>query len=111
MEGREETKNIIVLICKNRRDKLQCKKYRGISLLCTGYKILTAVINNGLKKYIEHIIGEYQAGFRTGKSTTDQISTVKNLLEKAWEHNVETHGSLMIFRNHTTVSERTNCMQ
>jgi len=78
------TKNITVPIYKNRGDKLQCKNYRGISLLCTGYKILTTVINNGLKKYTEHKIGEYQAGFRTGKSTTDHIFTVKNLLEKAW---------------------------
>ena len=55
--------------------------------------ILTTVINNILKKYTEYIIGEYQAGFRTGKLTTDQIFTVKNLLEKAWEHNVEIHRS------------------
>ena len=85
------TMNIIIPIYKNRGDKLQCKNYRGISLLRTGYKILTTVLNNKLKKYTEHIIGEYQAGFRAGKSTTDQIFTVKNLLEKAWEHNVEIH--------------------
>jgi len=59
--------HICVPIYKKRRDKLQCKIYRGISLLCTGYKILTTVINNILKKYTEHIIGEYQVGFRTGK--------------------------------------------
>jgi hypothetical protein len=63
----EWTMNIIVPIYKNRGDKLQCKIYRGISLLCTGYNILTTVLNNRLKKYTEHIIGEYQAGFRTGK--------------------------------------------
>jgi sorting nexin-29 len=51
-----------------------------------------------LKKYTEHIIGEYQAGFRTGKSTTDQIFTVKNLLEKAWEHNVEIHQIFVDFQ-------------
>jgi len=42
--------------------------------------MLTIVINNRLKKYTEHIIGEYQAGFRTRKSTTDEIFTFKNLL-------------------------------
>ena len=92
------TKNIIVPIYKNRGDKLQCKTYRGISLLCTGYKILTAVINNRLTKYTEHIIGEYQTGFRTGKTTTDQIFTVKNLLGKAWKHNVEIHQIFVDFQ-------------
>ena len=92
------TKNIIVPIYKNRGDKLQCKTYRGISLLCTGYKILTAVINNKLNKYTEHIIGEYQTGFRTGKTTTDQIFTVKNLLGKAWKHNVEIHQIFVDFQ-------------
>ena len=93
------TKKIIVPIYKNRGNKLQCKNYRGISILCIGYKILTTVINNRLKKYTELIIGEeYQAGFRTGKSTIDQIFTVKNLLEKAWEHNVEIHQIFVDFQ-------------
>jgi len=94
----EWTKNIIVLTYKNRGDKLQCKNYRGITLLCTGYKILTTVNNNRLKKYTEHIIGEYQAGFRTGKLTTNQIFTVKNLLKKAWEYNVEIYQIFVDFQ-------------
>jgi len=103
--------NIIVPIYKNREDKLQCEIYREISLLCTGYKILTAVINNRLKKYTEHIIGEYQAGFRTGKLTIDQIFTVKNLLEKAWDIMLKYTRSVLTFRKHMTVSKGTNCMQ
>jgi hypothetical protein len=44
------------------------------------------------------MIGKHQAGFRTGKSTMDQIFTVKNLLEKVWEHNVETHQIFVDFQ-------------
>ena len=80
-------------------------------LLCTGYKILTTVINNGLKKYTEHIICEYQAGFRLRKSTTVQIFMVKNLLEKAWEHNVEIHQIFMDFQKLYDSTGRTNYMQ
>lgn len=41
-------------------------------------------------KYTDHIIGEYQAGFKSGKPTTDQVFTVKNLLKKAWGYNRNT---------------------
>jgi len=50
--------------------------------LCTGYKILTTVLNSSLKKYTDLITGEYQAGFRAGKSTADQICTVEHPLER-----------------------------
>ena len=90
--------NVVLPIYKNKGDELQCKNYTGISLLCTGHIILPTVVNKRLKKYTEHITGEYQAGFRSGKSTTYQIFTVKNLLEKAWEHNVEIHQIFIYFQ-------------
>ena len=105
------TTDIIVPIYKNRGDKLQCKNYRGISLLCTGYKIVTTVLNNRLKKYTEHIIGEYQAGFRTRKSTTDQIFTVKNLLENRGSIMWRYTRFLLTFRKLMTASEGINSMQ
>ena len=42
-----------------------------------GYKILITHFNNRFKQYADHKIGEYQTGFRAGKSTADQIFTVK----------------------------------
>jgi len=41
--------NIIVSVYKNKGDKLQGHNYTGISLLCTGYKILSTFLNNRLK--------------------------------------------------------------
>jgi len=61
----------------------QCHNYRGISLLRTGNKILTTVLNNTLKKYTNHITGKYQAELKARKSTMDLIFTVKNLVVKA----------------------------
>jgi sorting nexin-29 len=100
--------NIIVPICKNKGDKLQCANYQEILL---PYKILTTVINNRLKKYTEHIIGEYQAGFRSRKSTTDQIFTVKNLLEKLGSTMWKFIRFSSTSREHMTASEETICMQ
>jgi hypothetical protein len=40
-----------------------CQDYRGISLLNTSYKVLSNVILNRIKPYVNEIIGDYQAGF------------------------------------------------
>jgi len=68
-------------------DALDCRNYRGISLLCTAYKVLSNVLLNRLIPYAKDIVGEYQAGFTKGKSTLDQIHIAKQLMEKSYEFN------------------------
>jgi len=53
--------------------------------------LITVIKKNRLQKLTDHIISEYQAGFRIGKSTTDQIFIVKNLFERAWKDNIAIH--------------------
>jgi sorting nexin-29 len=63
-------------------DKLVCNNYRGISPLCVPYKLFTSILRDRLEPLAERIISEYQAGFRKGRSTIEQIFTVKQILEK-----------------------------
>jgi len=65
--------------------------YRGISLLAIAYKVLSSVVCERLKPYAESLIGPYQCGFRPGKSTTDQIFTLRQILEKAYENQIDTY--------------------
>jgi hypothetical protein len=39
--------------------------------------------------YVEEILGDYQCGFRKGRSTTDQIFCLRMILEKTCEHKVD----------------------
>ena len=72
LENKHHSQNI-----QNTGNKLQRRNYKGVSLKCTGYQILTAVINNRLTKYTDDVNGEYQAGFKSGKPTIDEIFIVR----------------------------------
>jgi hypothetical protein len=67
-------------------DKLVCENYRGITLLNVVYKKLSGVLNERLKEYAEKILGEYQCGFHSNRSTIDQIFIMRQMLDKHIEH-------------------------
>jgi Reverse transcriptase (RNA-dependent DNA polymerase) len=58
-------------------DATDCNNYRGISLLDVVYKIFATWLKRRLDERVETQLGEYQAGFRKGRGTTDQIFTIK----------------------------------
>jgi hypothetical protein len=51
--------SVICPVYKNKEDKLSCQNSRGITLLCTGSKVFTAVLKNKLETYAEQLIGAY----------------------------------------------------
>ena len=70
-------------------DKALCSNYRGISLLSHIGKIYERIIERRLRLVVEEKLGEWQYGFRPGRSTVDMIFTMKILLEKSWEWNLD----------------------
>jgi len=76
-------KSIIIPLYK-RGDKEKVGNYRGISLLCTAYKIYAEVLRNRLEKEAEekNKVPESQAGFRKGRSTIDNIMTLYHIMQR-----------------------------
>ena len=74
---------VIKPIYKNKGDINDPDNYRGITLLSCLGKLFTSVINERLTVFIDSnkIMSEAQAGFRKGYSTTDQIFTLKCIVE------------------------------
>lgn len=66
-----------------------CKNYRGISLLNIAYKVLTIIIKEKLQKDTENTLGDYQNGFRKGRSTVDAIHILRQITEKSYEYNID----------------------
>ena len=63
-----------------------CQNYRTISLISHLSKVLLKILLNRLKPQAEEIIKEEQAGFRAGRSTTEQIFILRILCEKYLQH-------------------------
>ena len=59
-----------------------CQNYRTISLISHPSKVILKIILNGLQPQAE----EEQAGFRAGRSTTEQIFNLRILCEKYLQH-------------------------
>jgi hypothetical protein len=59
------------LICQihKKGDPLECHNYRSITLLNIACKIFSNILYKRLLPHVERIIGNYQHGFREGKSS------------------------------------------
>ena len=68
-----------------KKDKLNCGNYRGISLLSHAGKVLALILQRQILKKTEDILSEAQAGFRPGRSTVDQLFTLRQITEKYLE--------------------------
>lgn len=44
------------------------------------------------------LIGDYQCGFKAGRSTVDQMFCIRNILEKFYEQNVNVHQLFIDFK-------------
>ena len=79
------TQSLIITLPKKGNLQL-CQNYRTISLISHSSKVMLKVILNRLKPQAEEIIAEEQAGFRAGRSTTEQIFNLRILCKKYLQH-------------------------
>jgi sorting nexin-29 len=81
------------LFSTQKGDPLECINCRVITLLNTAYEIFSNILYNNLQSYAKKkIIGNYQCGFKEGKSTTDHIrvNAFRQTLENARIHKIST---------------------
>ena len=68
-----------------KRDLQECKNYRGIILLSVPGKILNRIILDRLKTVLDARLRDNQADFRKDKLCTDQIATLRTIVEQSME--------------------------
>jgi len=79
-------RSIIVPIYK-RGNPNMTGNYRGISLLCTNYKIYAEIMKRRLERVMENngVLPETQAGFRRGRSALNNIFILSHLAQRGDE--------------------------
>ncbi len=64
-----------------------CSNYRGISLLSIPGKVFKRILLERMKDVVDPHLSDQQAGFRKHRSCTDQIATLRIILEQSLEWN------------------------
>jgi sorting nexin-29 len=91
------TQSLVITLPK--KGNLQhCNNYRTISLICHPSKVMLRIILNRLRPQAEAIIAEEQAGFRKGRSTTEQIFNLRILCEKYQQHQQDLYHVFIDFK-------------
>ena len=67
-------------------DCKQCTNYRGISLRSLPGKVYAKCLERKCREIVESKLEDGRCGFRPGRSTMNQIFTLKQIFEKSWEY-------------------------
>jgi sorting nexin-29 len=84
-----------------------CENYHGISLLNTAYQVFSNILFQRLQSYLEKLVGNYLCGFRDGKTTSDQLHSMRQILEKMREYGVSTFNLFVDFKAAFDSDDRT----
>ena len=63
----------------------ECSNYHTIALISHTSKVMLKILQARLQQYVNRELPDVQTGFRKGKGTTDQISSIHWIIEKARE--------------------------
>ena len=85
LEGHRKFGKLIIPI-HGKGDRSECTNYWGISVLNLPGKVYVKCFAKRYLAIIEPKLDDTQCGFRHGHSTTEQNSTLQQILEKSWEH-------------------------
>ena len=79
-------KGLIVKLPK-KGDLTNCGNWRGITLMPTAAKVMGKVIIKRISRGVDKKLRKEQAGFRSGRSTIEQIFVLRNIIEQSDEWN------------------------
>ena len=68
-------RSVLIPISKKGNPK-ECSNYRTIALISHASKVMLKILQARLQQYVNCELSDVQAGFRKGRGTRDQITTL-----------------------------------
>ena len=93
----EWTTGLIIKLPK-KGDLSNCNNWRGITLLSLTSKVMSRIIHTRLSSALDEKLRTEQAGFRKGRSCSDHIFTLRQILEQSHEFNSPVYANFVDFR-------------
>ncbi|VDP27536.1 unnamed protein product [Schistosoma curassoni] len=90
-----------------KKDLSKCENYRGITLLSVSGKVFNRVLLNRMKEAVDAQLRDQQARFRRDQSCTDQIATLRIIVEQSVKWNSSLYINFIDYEK-AFDSERTN---
>ena len=72
-----------------------CSNYHTIALISHASKVMLKILQARLQQYVNHKLPNFQAGFRKGRRTRDQIANICWIIEKAREFQKKSTSALL----------------
>ena len=94
----DEWRTSVLLPFHKKGDTQICCNYRGISLLCIGFKLLETILLARLTEAYEPAARDNQAGFRKKRGCRDQVFALRQILEQRSEFNRSTVMTFIDFK-------------
>ena len=63
----------------------ECSNYRPLALISHASRLMLKILQATLQQYVNHELPDFQAGFRKGRGTRNQIANICWIIEKAKE--------------------------
>ena len=87
----------------------KCSNYHTIALISHTSKVMLKILQASLQQYVNCELPDVQAGFRKGRGTRDQISSIRCIIEKARELQKNIYFCFFDYAKPLTVWITTNC--
>ena len=72
----QDWKRSVFIPVPNKGSAKECSNYHTVSLISHASKVMLKILQARLQQYVNHELPDFQAGFRKGRGTKDQIANI-----------------------------------